>query len=324
MRRTPLSLRLIHAPTPVHLLPRLSEHVGSEIWVKRDDLTGLGLSGNKIRKLEFLIAEANALGADTLITTGGLQSNHCRATAVAARRLGLRPILLLRGELPPVPNGNVLLDRLLGAELHTCTADEYHLRRTELMDAIADNVRGSGGQPYVIPEGGSNGLGAMGYIRAAGELGGQTVPAFDQVAVAVGSGGTVAGLAMARPAAQVVGYAVCDDRQTFVERVQDIAREALDFGAPPLTEPGTHWDIEDAYKGEAYAVAGPEVWQTIATVARLEGLFLDPVYTGKAMHGLIEDLRSGRRRGRSLFWHTGGAFGLFGRGNELPPEYPSA
>ncbi len=303
-------LRLARLPTPTEPLERLSAMVGVELWVKRDDLTGLGLSGNKVRKLEFLLADAQRQGANVVITTGGIQSNHCRATAVAARMLGMRPVLLLRGEDPGVPDGNLLLDRLLGAEIHWCTADEYRHRRDERMLALAQQARAAGERPYVVPEGGSNGLGAQAYASAAEEI---RDGDFDHLFVAVGSGGTVAGLAMAGLRAHVHGIAVCDDEASFRARVDHIHREAGGGAVDPRV-----WSIDDRYRGEAYGVAGSEVWATIALVARTEGLLLDPTYTGKAMHALLGEANIGRISGRVLFWHTGGAFGLFGRGAEVP------
>lgn len=307
------TVSLARLPTPLHPLRRLSAELGVEVWCKRDDLTGAALSGNKVRKLEFLLADAQRSGADVVITTGGIQSNHARATAVAARELGLRPVLLLRGEPPPVPDGNLLLDRLLGAEVHWCTPDEYRARRNERMAEIADELRAGGERPYVVPEGGSNGLGALGYVRAAEEVAdGQA--RFDHVVCAVGSGGTLAGLALGPDVGRVHGVAVCDDRATFSARVRAIAAEA-GLGLPPE---GERWEVTEGYQGPGYGVATAEVWDTIAHVARLEGLVLDPVYTGKAMHALVSEARAGRWRGRLLYWHTGGVFGLFGRGAEVP------
>ncbi|MEZ4317260.1 MAG: D-cysteine desulfhydrase family protein [Myxococcota bacterium] len=302
------AVSLSRLPTPVHRLDRLSAELGIDLWVKRDDLTGFGLSGNKVRKLDFLFAEAEAAGADTVLTTGGIQSNHCRATAVAARQRGLRPVLLLRGEDPGVPDANLLLDRLLGAEIHWCTPDEYRTSRNERLAELAEGVRREGGRPYVIPEGGSNAVGSQGYVKAAEELGTQTGP-FDHVFVAVGSGGTLAGLAMSGLPGRIHGIAVCDDQATFEARVREIAREA---GRPTPAD----WGVDDRYKGPAYAVATPAIWSDIRAVARAEGLLLDPCYTGKAMHALCEEARAGRLAGRVLFWHTGGAFALFGRGAE--------
>lgn len=311
-------LDLARLPTPVHPLPRLSAAVGAELWVKRDDLTGLGLSGNKVRKLELLLAEALARGATTVLTTGGIQSNHCRATAVAARQLGLRPVLLLRGEPPVAPDGNLLLDQLLGAELRWCDAAAYRDRRDDLLQELAAEAAARGEVPYVIPEGGSNGLGAVGYALAAAELAAQEPRGFDVIAVAVGSGGTLAGLAAGPSPGPVRGFAVCDDRDTFTRRAAAIADDGARLGLSRLPAPGAAWDVLDAYRGEAYGVASPEVWDTIARVARLEGLLLDPVYTGKAMHGLLCELAAGRAGRRALFWHTGGVYGLFGRGAEVP------
>lgn len=313
---TPLALA--QRPTPLHRLDRLSADLGLDLWVKRDDLTGFGLSGNKVRKLEFLLAEARSQGADTVITCGGLQSNHARATAVAARQLGLAPVLLLRGERPEVPDSNLLLDHLLGAEVHTCTPDDYRHRRTERMEALAEQVRARGGVPYVVPEGGSNGLGAMGFVRAAHEVAWQAPDGFDHVVVAVGSGGTLAGLALGPRLGHVHGVAVCDDRPYFVDAVERIAAEARSHGAGALPPAGTSWDVVEGYQGPAYAVATPAIWASVQRAARQEGLLLDPVYTGKAFHMLCCEAEAGRLSGRVLFWHTGGAFGLFGRGAELP------
>jgi D-cysteine desulfhydrase len=308
---------LARVPTPLVHLDRLSADLGVDLWCKRDDLTGSTLSGNKVRKLEWLLGAARAASADTVITTGGIQSNHARATAIAARQLGMRPVLLLRGADPGVPEANLLLDRLVGAEIRWCTAEEY-TRRDELLERIAEEVRRTGGAPYVIPEGGSNGLGALGYVRAAEELAEQTDVTFDAMVCAVGSGGTLAGLALGPDRGTVRGVAVVDDRATFAPRVEAIAAEARTHGAGPLGREGERWSVVDGYQGPAYGVATPAIWDTIAWAARLEGLVLDPVYTGKAMHALRCEVRAGRWGGRLLFWHTGGTFGLFGRGGELP------
>ncbi len=319
-------LTLARVPTPLHRLDRLSVEVGCELWVKRDDLTGFGLSGNKVRKLDLLLADALEHDADTVITCGGLQSNHCRATAVACRQLGLDPVLLLRGTRPEVADANLLLDDLLGARVELCTPEDYRVRRNGLMEDLADTLRAQGRRPYIIPEGGSNGLGALGFARAAGEVleqlperGAGSGP-FDAVFVAVGSGGTLAGLAMGPDLGPLRGVAVCDDRATFVAIVQRIGAEAEALGALPLAEPGARWDVLEDYRGPAYAVAEPSTWRTIRRVARREGLFLDPVYTGKAFDGMLQEIAAGRVGGRVLFWHTGGAFGLFGRGAEASRE----
>lgn len=308
-------LSLARLPTPVEPLTRLSAHLGVEVWIKRDDLTGFGLSGNKVRKLDFHLAAAREQGATGVLTTGGLQSNHCRATVLAARRLGLEAGVLLRGDLPPTADANLLLDQLAGAWIRTCTVEAYRDAREELLTAWAEELRSRGVVPYVIPEGGSDGLGALGFVAAARELAGQSELPFERVVVAVGSGGTLAGLALGGLHPQISGVAVCDDAPTFERRVREIAAQAGTLGSDPL--PASGWEVVEGYQGPAYAVATPEIWQTITLVARLEGILLDPVYTGKAMHALVSETRAGRWGGPILFWHTGGAFGLFGRGREV-------
>ena len=300
-------MKLARLPTPLEPMPRFSAWLGADVWVKRDDLTGLELSGNKVRKLERLLADALAQGADTIITCGGLQSNHCRATAAACRRLGLRPVLLLRGDVDSAPASNHLLDVLYGADLHACTPAEYNLQRDAILAVLGGWHEGHGHRPYIIPEGGSNAIGSLAYTHAMDELGDET---FDGVYVAVGSGGTLAGMVMGRDVGPVNGIAVCDDVSYFEAKVGEIAAEA---GRPVHDR----WHVIDAYKGPGYGVADEATWEAIRVVARTEGLLLDPVYTGKAMAALIGEVRAGRAGGRLLFWHTGGAFGLFDRGPEI-------
>jgi len=309
-------LSLARLPTPVQRCERLSNVIGAEVFVKRDDLTGLGLSGNKVRKLEMLLADATSQGADTIITCGGIQSNHCRATAVAARMLGLRPVLLLRGVAPQVADGNLLLNELLGAELHWCSAQAYRDERDSLMMTLAAAERTKGYVPYVIPEGGSNACGSLGYRKAGEELLTQVPEGFDRVVVAVGSGGTLAGLALGPQIGSLSGVMVCDDASVFQPRVQKIIDEVRNSerGSGAALCP---WELLEGYQGPGYGVATPQIWATIRLLAETEGLILDPVYTGKAMHALVQEVRAGRWSGRILFWHTGGAYGLFGRGAEL-------
>ena len=314
-------LDLARLPTPLERLDRTSARLGLDVWVKRDDLTGFALSGNKVRKLAWLLADAVRGGATALVTTGGIQSNHCRATAACAARLGLRCVLLLRGA-PPGPadlDGNLLLDALFGAEIRWCTPEGYRDREAR-MAAIAAGLRADGEVPYTIPEGGSNALGALGFARACGELRAQAPPGgFDSVVCAVGSGGTLAGLAMGGLQGRVLGIAVCDDAPTFRRRVGDIARAAAPLGLH-LPPPGPDtWDVLGGWRGPAYAQTTPAAWRQHAAFSRETGLLLDPVYTGKAW-AAVEDLavRDPARLGRRvLFWHTGGGFGLFGRGAEL-------
>ncbi len=316
-----MTLDLGLCPTPLQPAPRLGAALGVSLWVKRDDLTGFGLSGNKVRKLRHLLSDAVDRGVDTVLTTGGLQSNHARATAVAARQLGMEPKLLLRGTQPAVPTANLLLDHLLGAEIRTCDADTYRHHRDDVLAAWAGALRAQGHTPMVIPEGGSNARGACGFVDAAQELRAQLrdlpFDRFDGIVVAVGSGGTLAGLATGDAPGPVLGIAVCDDRQTFVDRVHAIVSDGT-ASLPPLSAPGpTTWDVVEGHQGPAYGVADDGVWSTIRLAARAEGLLLDPVYTGKALHALRTEAGRGAWQGRWLFWHTGGAFGLFGRGDEV-------
>ncbi len=298
-------LPLARLPTPLVHLERASRAIGAEIWCKRDDLTGIGLSGNKVRKLGWLLAEAVSRGADLLLTCGGIQSNHARATAVAARQLGMGVELVLRGAPTDDPDGNLLLDHLLGARLHWCTPAEYRESRDEILARVAAERRSEGRVPYVIPEGGSNALGARGYADAAAEI----AQRFDHVVVACGSGGTVAGLVSGPDIGPIHGIAVCDDRGYFERRIL-----AMVPGLPPV---GPRWGIDDGFKGPAYGVANDEIWAGIREMAELEGLLLDPVYTGKAWWALRRRVAAGEWTGRILFWHTGGIFGLFGRGREV-------
>lgn len=319
-------LSLCHTPTPLWHNRALDALVGCELWVKRDDMTSGAAAGNKIRKLEYLFADALAQGATTVITCGGLQSNHARATALVARELGLRPVLLLRTADPSAPQpsrGNLLLDRLVDAELRLITPQQYG-RRAELMAALAEELASRGQRAYVIPEGGSNGLGSLGYVSAVQELAQQQIngqlPAdVDLIAFACGSGGTAAGvgLGLARypsVARRAAAFAVCDDREYFERVIAGIASEAraLDptLGAPEAL------DIYDQFKGPAYGVASPEQLDFVRQVARTSGLVLDPTYTGKALFGLA---RLPVKPRRALFVHTGGLPGLLAEGELMAP-----
>ncbi len=331
-------LELAHLPTPLQLCRPLGEQLGIELWIKRDDATGGPEAGNKIRKLEYLLADALDRNCDTVITCGGVQSNHARATAVAAASLGLRTVLLLRapglehddGGKGIVPErehapliGNVLLDCLLGAELRLITAASYK-RRNELMAAAAVELRARGANPYVIPEGGSNGLGAFGYVAAMAEIrrqldgGSADGQPFDLVVHPCGSGGTAAGTALGAKqyevAKRLCAMAVCEDVAYFENRITEIITQAQQLDES-LGEPAD-WMVHDGAKGPAYAVASTEQRQRIISVARQTGLVLDPVYTGKAMCGLIQLCETGQVDAhRVLFLHTGGLPGLLAQGS---------
>jgi D-cysteine desulfhydrase len=293
---------------------------GPEIYLKRDDLTGFALSGNKVRKLEFVVADALRHGATVLITCGGTHSNHARATAVAAARLGLKCHLVLRGEPPEVYDGNTLIAKLVGAEMSFITPEQYYAHRDEIMAEKAAELERDGERAYVIPEGASNAVGALGYLQAGQEIARDQEElgvSFDAVVFAVGSGGTYAGMFLASKLsglrARVVGINVCDDAAYFVHRIAGIIEEfRAQFGAEFAYSP-EEIEIVDGYVGLGYGLSRPEELAFIRQVARTEGVLLDPVYTGKAMYGLVDQIRRGRFRPgeRVLFIHTGGAFDLF-------------
>jgi D-cysteine desulfhydrase len=296
----------------------MSADLGVELWVKRDDLTGLLESGNKIRKLEFLVGEALSQRADTLITCGTLQSNCCRTVAAVAARLGLRAVLALRGARPDEYDGNLLLDHLLGAEVHYCDAAAWE-RVDDVLADLAGQVRARGGVPYVIPESGATVTGALGYLACGQELAEQVrhgAPDFDTVAITAFSGGSQAGLLMAKQLtglrAEVVSIPIAWEAQRVRAYVEDVIRRArvrygLDVEVPDEVR------VIDGYQGAGRAEVQAEVLQTVVRVARCEGIVLDPVYTAKAFHGLLDALRQDRGAlGRRIcFIHTGGIFSVF-------------
>jgi len=318
-------LHLAHLPTPLTHHPELDRLVGAEVWVKRDDMTSGAAAGNKIRKLEWLLAHARQEQATTILTCGGVQSNHARATALVAAELGLRALLFLRVADPSAPaptTGNLLLDRMAGAEVRFITPAEY-ADRDRVMRTAAEALSARGERPYVIPEGGSNGRGALGYVQAMREVRQQLDHGlaggprrFDVVVHACGSGGTAAGAALGASAfdvaREVIAMAVAGDRATFdaiIARVIDEAR-ALD---PALRAPAP-WRVCEHARGPEYGVASEEQRRLILDVAQRTGLVLDPVYTGKALFGLA---RLEPRPRRVLFLHTGGLPGLLAQAEAM-------
>jgi L-cysteate sulfo-lyase len=320
---------LAQLPTPLEPLTALSKFLGGpRLLIKRDDQTGLALGGNKTRKLEFLLAEALAQGADTVITAGAAQSNHCRQTAAAAARAGLRCELVLGGQPPEPqqpPNGNLLLDEILGAKVHWSGQE----RRDERLAEVARRLRAQGYHPYTIPYGGSNAVGATGYVKAMEELAAQLVASrerVDRIIFASSSGGTQAGLMVGAKATgfagQVLGIRIDnkDPREgPFETAVLKLAEAtAAHVG---LEAPITALDcvIDAGYTGAGYGVVGKLEREAIALMARYEGILLDPVYTGRAFGALV-DLVCRKRFSRSetvLFWHTGGSPALFAYAADL-------
>lgn len=326
----PRKVALARTGTPLEPLPRTSAALGVEVLVKRDDLTGAELTGNKVRKLEFLLAEAEDQGADTVITCGGEQSNHARATALAAARRGLACRLVLRTDdptQPPATTGNILLDRLAGAAIRWISRPDW-ARRNAIMEEEATAVRAAGDVPYVIPEGGSNAMGSWGYVAAAAELADDlaTLPARPTTVIyACGSGGTGAGLIVGAKLhglpARLAGVNVCDDRAYFVEAIGRITADMIARWHLPIAVGPDDIDIVDGHVGRGYAKSRPEELATIRDLCRRDGLVLDPVYTGKAFHGVVTELARDRGRfgERVVFVHTGGVFGLFPAAAELAP-----
>jgi len=296
-------------PTPVEPAPRLAAAIGlaaDALWIKRDDLTGLGGGGNKLRKLRYTGAQALAAGATTMITTGAPQSNHARLTAAVAARLGLRSVLVLAGDQPAAPQGNLVLERLAGAEFAWVADPAPDPVRREV-ERQAQRVRDGGGVPYVIPFGGSSSFAALGYVDCGTELLGQ-VPGLDHVVVAFGSGGTMAGLVACLGAGRVIGIdtgAVPDPRATL--------DELLD-GMPGRHVPRAGLQIDGGQVGAGYAALVPGAAAAMRLAARTEGIFLDPTYTARALAGLAALVADGRIKpgDRTVFLHTGGLPGLFG------------
>ncbi len=317
--RTLPSFPLTQLPTPLHALPNFSRWLdaGVEVWVKRDDLTGLALGGNKLRKLTYLVADALAQNATDLITTGAAQSNHCRQTAAAACKAGLDSHLVLRGGPEDRPGGNLILDQLLGAHLHWAGSHDTAVA----MAQVVEELLAAGRRPYAIPLGGSTPVGAAGYTSAwlemdeqAHKLGVQ----FDAVVFATSSGGTQAGLSTGAGETdwpgELHGISVdhtVADLQAVAAPLTAATAELLQIMQPhPVL-------VHDAYIGEGYGIVGEPEREAIYALARSEGVLVDPVYTGRALAGLIDLVRKGALQGRVLFWHTGGTPALFAYEREL-------
>ncbi|KAL3342568.1 hypothetical protein AABB24_026548 [Solanum stoloniferum] len=323
------TISLGHFPTPIHKwsLPNLPEN--TEVWIKRDDLSGMQLSGNKVRKLEFLLADAVAQEADCIVTIGVLQSNHCRATAVASKYLNLDCYLILRTDdllvdKDPGFTGNLIVDRLVGAHIDLVSKEDYANVGSKLLTKVLkEKLLNEGRKPYVIPEGGSNSLGVWGYIEAIREVEQQLQHAssewkFDDIVVACGSGVTVAGLSVASRLsglkAKVHGFSVCDHPDYFYEHVQGL-HDGINAGVCSRDIV----NIENA-RGLGYAMNTADELKFLKQVAETTGVILDPVYSGKAAYGMMKDMRENPRKweGRKvLFIHTGGLLGVYDKGEEI-------
>ncbi|MFU9137904.1 D-cysteine desulfhydrase [Erwinia tasmaniensis] len=311
-------LELLGAPTPLEYLPRFSDHLGRDIFIKRDDVTPVAMGGNKLRKLEYLAADALRQGADVLLTAGAIQSNHVRQTAAVAAKLGLKCVALLENPIPGasenyLSNGNRLLLDLMETEV--IGVDALHDPDAQLAEQ-ATRLEAQGFRPYVVPVGGSNALGALGYVECAQELAHQSegVVDFAAVVVASGSAGTHAGLAVGLelllPETELIGVTVSRLAAEQRLKVEAIRQQLSASLALTSSAPITLWDD---YFAPQYGMPNEEGLEAIRLLARLEGIFLDPVYTGKAMAGLIAGISQQRftREGPIAFIHTGGAPALF-------------
>jgi len=319
-------IKLARLPTPLEEMPRLSKFLGGpKLWIKRDDLTGIAFGGNKERKTEFVMADAIQKGADVIITTGAVQSNHARVTAAAAKKLGLKVVLVLRGKEPQEYDGNLLLDHLLGADIRFVQGDRQ--QPLPAMEEVAEELKREGHKPYIVPRGASYPTGAVGYVNAMLELINQAKEAnlnIDYIVHASGSGGTQAGLVLANKAleaeTEVLGMCIKPNaNQWLTEKIVKITNgiaKLLD-----LKETVNQGDVVliGDYAGEDFGVLTPEAVEAIQLVAQTEGILLDPVYTGKAMAGLIDFIKKEhfKKDDNVVFVHTGGTPALFVYRNQL-------
>jgi D-cysteine desulfhydrase len=311
------TLALAPASTPVESLPRLSAVIGGgpRLLIKRDDAISFGFGGNKVRKLAFVAAQAEADAADTLITAGAVQSNHARVTAATAAKLGMHAVLVANGERPSKVTANALLDELLGAEVvYVASRDE----RAVKVDEIAERLRAEGKRPYKIPVGASTPLGALGYVAAVAELAEQ-MPIPDVIVHATSSGGTQAGLVagcrLLGLSTRIIGISADESTAAMQAHVRALVSGIADLLGmdPAALARGTPIEVDDQFVGTGYGIPTAASHEAIELAARTEAIFLDPVYTAKAMAGLIAYIRRGRLTARQtvMFWHTGGQVGLF-------------
>lgn len=319
-------IRLGHFPTPLEFMPNLTRHLGGpNLYIKRDDCTGLATGGNKTRKLEFLVAQALEQGADTLITQGAVQSNHARQTVAAAARLGLKCKILLEQRVSDATeeyeeSGNVLLDRLMGGQIVARLPAGSNMQQA--MEDLAAELRGAGHKPYVIPGGGSNPVGALGYVGCAQELLNQSFEMgvrIDHVVHATGSTGTQAGLVVGLRSSNsgipVYGVSVRAARQQQEENVWKLVQATVDYmGLPPASVQREDVVANSDYVGDGYGLPTDSMIEALRLTAEQEAILLDPVYSGKGMAGLIDLIRRGhfKKNQNVVFVHTGGSAGLFG------------
>ncbi|MEW6084525.1 MAG: D-cysteine desulfhydrase family protein [Chloroflexota bacterium] len=316
-------LKFAHLPTPIEELPRLSDHLaGPHLFVKRDDQTGLAFGGNKTRKLEFLVAEALEQGANTLISGGALQSNHCRQTAAAAARFGLECVLVLNGQMPDTPSANLLLDRLFGAQI---VAIPDRNERDRVLQETFDKAVADGRKPYLVPYGGSSPTGALGYAFAMEELMKQMKDlriiqeprGLDWIVFGTSSGGTHAGLVLGQRVfgfkGKVLGISIDESEEWLKSHVSKLASDASEKLGERIEFTPADVSANADYCRAGYGVLTDAEREAVKLFAKYEGLLLDPVYTGRAAAGMIDLIRKGyfKKDETVLFWHTGGQPALF-------------
>jgi D-cysteine desulfhydrase len=315
----PNSLQLTHGNTPLIPLNKIfASSTDYRVWMKRDDFTGVELSGNKVRKLDFLIAEAIDTGANHIITCGGIQSNHCRTAAYMARKVDMNCTLFLRGQPEANLSGNLLLNLLTGVDIKYVTAEQYK-NIDQIMNEFAGLLEAKKEHCYVIPEGGSNATGAWGYVSCFAEIMDQIKKYhlhFDAIVVATGSGGTHAGLLIGKSMyssnIDILSVNVCDTSDFFVSKIKRIVRDFEDKYNVAINIEKEDIHVIDGFVGKGYGELNSELSQFITTFASKEGIVLDPVYSAKAFYGLKSILDQGKLEYQNiLFIHTGGIFGLF-------------
>lgn len=314
-------LELANLPTRIEKLKSQPWGNRIDLYIKRDDETGVELGGNKVRKLEYALAEAIAQGCDTVITAGAVQSNHCRATAAACVKLGLGCVLVLASDEKQALDGNYLLDELLGATIMFVPTETYATQLPDVMTEVKEELEAEFKKPYLIPVGASNGIGTFGYFHAFDEILEQEKElglSFDTIVCAIGSGGTYAGLALAnkvrKAGKRVLGVNITSHREYFEQKILSISQEFREYyGDVSFQEEDIH--ILEGYVGRGYALSSGSELEFIRTFAKTEGIILDPVYTGKAMGGLFNELKEKslyfEEARNILFIHTGGIYGLF-------------
>ncbi len=328
----PSKIQLARIPTPIEPLERLSREWGVDLWIKRDDLTGTELTGNKIRKLEYLLSDAITHNCDIIVTCGATTSNHARATAIAARKLGLNCLLILAGDPPAYARGNLQLDLLIGAEVRYITREQYTDRIEQILLETENELKNEGKNPYIIPTGGSNSVGLLGYVEAVEEVKSQCAEMNwkpDFLVCAVGSGGTYAGLFLGNVLHEmncsILGTLVCGSIPSFEKKIMEDIQEACkryDFACETVPK---NIRLIDGYIAGGYAKTNSEQLEFIRHVAQEEAVILEPVYTGKTFFGMYKEIQASRipKESKILFFHTGGIFGLSAFAEQMTREWNS-